>query len=149
VATLRNDGPALLRHRGLAAFVEMLAAGIRTAFASMQRAAPNERFYFFALLVDGTSVTAIGWTEEAFARVGGHRYSVDAPYREPCGAVETTQACFDALREVDGDRLFGKGVARSKLLINVVTPGLSNEAWLVNADRLNSGAAVNRARPHF
>lgn len=149
-----------------------LTAAARAAFTAMRASAPRDRFYFFALTTteDGRHVGATAWSEEALARTidafrvrdphwraEGHRrrlrfHEPDSPFHgEPFADFAPDRklhdACFDALRELDGDAFFGKGMARSKTLINVVYPDMTDRRWLENADRLNSRAALARALP--
>jgi hypothetical protein len=131
-----------------------LSKAARVAFRAIQKRGAGERFYFYALCIerDGSTLSAIAWTEEALARApDARRYSAAAPYREVVAHAESAlrPACFDVLRELDGDALFGRGVARSKSLINVVDPDMTDAQWLVNADRLIARAALERAKPHL
>lgn len=61
--------------------------------------------------------------------------------------AELHQACFDALRILDDEGLFGRGAARAKLIVNVVYGDMSDERWLAHAEGLNPKKAIAAALP--
>lgn len=153
-----------------------LTAVARHAFTAIRADAPNDQFYFFALYTTalGEYVVATAWSEEALTRVvtaaatrAGNGRSIaeltrayrfcapDSPFHEThdegfadfAPGKKLHEACFDAMRELDFEGFFGKGTARSKVLLNVVYGDMSDERWLQHADRLNSRAAIARALP--
>lgn len=156
--------------------LESLTAIARAAFTAIKADAPNDHFYFFALYTtaDGGYVIATAWSEEALDRTVSSttargkqtseqlaralRFSAgDSPFHErhseafdglPRGK-KLHDACFDTMRELDFDGLFGKGTTRSRTIINVVYGDMSDQKWLEHADRLNSRAAIARVLPYF